>query len=262
MSSHFPLSPAPQLPRVRWQEDAQTLRDQAYATARRVPWEWFVRRLDWKQGEHVSLIGPTGQGKTTLLMNLIPRRQFVVVFATKPKDPTMSRLEQNGFVKLRRWQNKRSALDTPRRILWPNARQLGATTLQREVFRDAFDKIYIEGGWTVVIDELWFIDNMLGLEQEVKMFLLQGRSLGISLVSGTQRPAFVPVEIYDQSTHLFFWRDNDEKNLRRISEINSPNKRLITALVQNLEQFQVLYVNTRTGDMYRTRIPYIRKDGI
>jgi hypothetical protein len=87
------------------------------------------------------------------------------------------------------------------------------------------------------------------------MYLLQGRALGLSLVAATQRPKFVPLEVYDQSTHLFFWRDNDENNLRRLAEINANNSRLLKFIIPNLERYQVLYVNTRTGDMARTRAP-------
>lgn len=224
--------------------------------APRVPWEKFVTGLDWRQGEHFGLIGPTGQGKTNMLINLLPLRPFVVVFATKPKDETMEALASHGYKILREWQNL-NPKKYSRRILWPDATSLDSDEIQKREFHDALLRIYREGGWTVAIDELWYIINVLGLQKDVKTFLLQGRSLGISLIMATQRPAWVPLEVYDQSTHLMFWRDNDETNLRRISGISYRSADLIRSIIPELDRHQVLYINTRTGEMMRTRPPHI-----
>lgn len=223
--------------------------------APRVPWDVFLRRhFRWEQGEHVAMIGPTGQGKTTLLTALLPLHPYVVVFATKPKDATMDALIEGGYTRVTKWESV-PAERAPRRVLWPNAKTLDSSEKQREVFKDALNRIYREGGWTVAIDELWFVINELNLAHEVKVYLLQARSLGISLMVATQRPAWVPLEVYDQSTHLFFMRDNDETNLRRLSGISWRSADMIRYLIANLEQYQVLYVNTRTGAMCRTRAP-------
>lgn len=242
--------------------DPQRARDLQLAKmsteAPRVPWDVFIsEHFRWEQGEHVALIGPTGQGKTTLLTNLLPLHPYVVVFATKPRDESMSRLiRHDKYYPVKEWQ-RLDPKQYPRRVLWPDAGSLNSVNVQAEVFHDAFGRIYREGGWTVAIDELWYIDNVLKLEMDVKLYLLQARALGISLLAATQRPAWVPLEIYDQSTHLFFWRDNDETNLRRLSGISFRSADLIRSVVSELEKFQVLYINTRTGQMFRTRAPKI-----
>lgn len=227
---------------------------QVAALAPRVPFDKFLRKLVWKQGEHFALIGPTGQGKTTMLTALLPKHPYVVVFATKPRDDSMTRLANHGYTIYRKWRND-PAKDSPRRILWPDARNLDSIAVQREVFTGAIARIYREGGWTIAIDELWYMSKMLNMDRDMKLLLLQGRSAGISLLAATQRPVSVPLEFYDQSTHLMFWRDNDEQNLARISGINYRNSSSIRTIVSNLEPHQVLYVNTRTGQMLRTRAP-------
>jgi hypothetical protein len=166
----------------------------------------------------------------------------------------MDRLIATGYLRMDRW----STIDprrAPRRVLWPSAANLDSDETQRSTFKDAMERIYRERGWCVVIDEGSFFINNLGLKREVKTYLMQGRSLGISLVFATQRPVDVPLEVYDQSTHLFFYRDNDERNLQRLSGISWRSADLIRHIVANLEQYQALYINTRTGEMYRTRVP-------
>lgn len=252
--------PFPPLPRVTGssQQLAENARLARVSTlAPRVPWDEFINNyFQWRQGEHIALIGPTGQGKTTLLTHLLPIHPYVTVFATKPKDESMEGLIRTGYYPIKRWQS----LDPqkfPRRVLWPDASSLDSHREQAAVFHDAFERMYREGGWTVAIDELWYIINILKLDRDVKTYLLQARALGISLMAATQRPAWVPLEVYDQSTHLFFWRDNDENNLRRLSGISFRSADLIRTVVADLERFQILYINTRTGEMLRTRSPKI-----
>lgn len=225
--------------------------------APRIPWDLFLRNLRWHSGEHFGLIGPTGLGKTTMLLNLLPLHPYVVVFATKPRDSTMANLVNHSkYLKLDRWKSLDPA-QYPRRVLWPDASRLDSTANQKIVFADAFNKIYREGNWTVALDETWYMDNVLHLDGEVKMYLLQARSLGISLIAATQRPAWVPREIYTSCTHLMFWRVNDETDLRSLSGIGWRSSDLIREAVANLDLFQVLYINTRTGYMCRTRCPNV-----
>jgi hypothetical protein len=247
-------------PRTNWRDQMPVTRDEARraeyarASAPRVPWDVFVSRLDWKQSEHVGLIGPTGQGKTNLLMHLLPLRTYTTVFATKPRDVSMDRLIARGYLKIERWAHIPPER-AHKRVLWPNATSIDSDELQKKVFHHAYSEIYREGGWCTVIDEGFYMAEILGLKRDMKVFWTQGRSLGISHVVATQRPRWVPLEMYDQSDHLFFWLNNDDDSLRRISGLGVASADVVRTLVQGLEKFQCLYINTRTGEMMRTRAP-------
>lgn len=220
-----------------------------------VEWDLFRAYFPWEQGEHMAMIGPTGAGKTTLALELLPIRQFIAVIATKPKDSTLQRFgKEQNFKVMKTWKNK-SAKRTPRRIIWPDSQDIESDEAQRKVIKSALNQMFTQGSWTVFCDELYYLSNMLKLDKQVKAYLTQGRSIGLSFVCATQRPAWVPLEIYDQSTHLFFWRENDERNLARISGIAYHSSQQIREIVSRLALHEVLYINTRTGEMYRTMSP-------
>lgn len=231
------------------------------AAAPRVPWDVFLNNhFDWQHGEHVTMIGPTGEGKTTAMLGMIKQHPYHVVFGTKPKDATLDGLVAEGYLKMDRWQSI-DPTEYPRRLLWPNATDIDSKAHMRTVFKDAMQRIFREGSWTVAADELGFLTDrkFLGLSEEATMMLIQGRSLGISFVSATQRPAWVPLEVYGQATHLFLWKTTVEEDQRRLSFLNGsvdPNK--IREVMNALERFQFLYVNVRTGEMLRTRAPEIK----
>ena len=57
-----------------------------------MPWEAeFLpyMKTHWKQGEHVCLVAPTGEGKTVFVTQLLGRlRRFVLIFDAKGDDTT------------------------------------------------------------------------------------------------------------------------------------------------------------------------------
>jgi energy-coupling factor transporter ATP-binding protein EcfA2 len=220
-----------------------------------VEWLQFWEKFEWKQGEHLAMIGPTGSGKTTLALHLLELRTYVTAFGTKPKDPVLIDLKDHQNYRLmKKWVDYDPVL-VPKRLIWPDATQLYSARKQQYEFRQAMLHMYQQGGWAIYIDELWFIIHHLKLELEIRTFLQQSRAIKCSLILLTQRPAFVPLEVYDQSTHLFFWLDNDERNLKRLSGISWRSAKLVQQLISTLDRHQVLYTNTRTGEMMRFTPP-------
>lgn len=221
-------------------------------------WDEFLPfiRKNWKQGEHVAMIAPTQQGKSTLAQVIMPIRDYVVVFVTKARDPLMSKLEKQGYKKVQEFVGQPDIY--PRQLLVPSSGKgvspYKMKVKQRRVFENAIYQIFDAGYWTVWLDEGRYITDTLNLQGDVEFLFLQGAALKISVVFLTQRPAKVPLEVYDQSTHLFFWRDNDETNRRRIGGIAGASGAILWQEVAQLKQYEFIYLNTRTGFVCKSKV--------
>lgn len=217
------------------------------------PWgdflNWFL--CNWNQGEHATMIGTTGCGKTTMARQFLPLRNHVVALGVKARDTTMEEFLRDGYVRIKRWDGGAYANYI---CLWPEIKSAGHRDHQREIFSEALDSLFRQGGWCVFMDEVVYLSETLGLERELKFHLNQARSSGISIVAATQRPAFIPLAFYDQATHLFVWRDNDHRNIRRIGELAGPAAQQVQQEVASLQRREVLYLNKDTGFRVRTTV--------
>lgn len=223
-------------------------------TVEQVRWDAARTRMDWRQGEHITLVGPTGRGKTELEISLLASHPWVVFLGTKRIDPTQDKLRAAGYRIISDPAELNPELAT-RFVFRPRFPKTTASELKRAhtlVFRELLMRAYRQTGWTIAADELRYIAHFLGLTDELMLLWLQGRSQGSTVIGGTQRPRFIPLEAYDQATHLFFWRDKDRANVDRVAEIAGIDRRTATAIVPNLPLHNVLYVNTATDDMFVT----------
>lgn len=193
--------------------------------------------VPWRVGEHVAAVGDTGSGKTFLVAKLVELRQYVVVLRTKPDD-----IKFPGFRRV----TKASAMDDmyqTRLLLTPKH--------ERQAIEgyDMLNRVWDMGGWTVVIDELWYVEKLLRLQPYVERLLTQGRSKKISVVVGMQRPAQVSRFAISQCTHLFTF-SVEGRDLQTIKEATTPR---IVDPVTALPKHRFAYYNRHdrfivTGD--------------
>lgn len=227
-------------------------------------WESFLpsfARL-WKQGEHVTIIGPTGSGKSHLALQLIKIRQYYLLMLTKGRDKTLDKfVAANDIEVINQWPptgfNDKVAL-------WPRFSGVDSFETQQRVMRQAIngyrngakkiDGLYAEGGWSVLIDEVMYFKEELHLETELRMLWTQGRSNDISLVAGTQRPRDVPQLMLNQWSHLFVFQTADKYEIERLAAIGGNISGIIKQTVPVLNRHEFLYVNRITAQAVRSKV--------
>ena len=183
----------------------------------------------WLQGEHVTVIGDTGTGKTFLISRLVRLRQYVVVFKTKgdPDDDSKWR----GFKRTRFAKTLRDPKYS-RIVLEPEYRYQA-----REGWL-ALEHAFRQGGWTFVIDEQWHAER-LGLKAQIERMLTQGRSLNLSAVIGMQRPVQATRFAISQSTHLFTFR-LEGRDTKTVADSTTPR---IVPIIESLRGHDFAYYN-------------------
>lgn len=214
----------------------------------RVRYGAFLSGLDWKQGEHITEIGPTGYGKTTLSSALLTRRKYVLAFGTKKTDSTLDKfIVERGFKRIESFDEV-NLMEHNKYLLWPRVEHAVSAdailTVQRERFREALFGAFRQGGWCVYINELRYITARLQLASEVELLWEQGRSIDLSVLGEYQRPRNIPLLAYDQPEYLVFFKETDRANLERMAEVVSwIDRRVLIDTITHLAKYDFVFLN-------------------
>ena len=229
-------------------------------------WPTFFEWWDWGEAQSVSVVGAIGSGKSTLITAILPKQPSVVFFATKPRDPIYVKLQQQGYRRITSWP-KPTLLEKhpnpgPRILLQPELRNLKEDVArQKRVFGDALERILTNAeepgqGRLIVVDETRYLIQSLGLGKQFLTVLLQGRALDVPVVSGAQRAAWVPREVWSEVTHVFIFGTRDRRDLMSLRELGGKvDPEIVSAAVLSLKEHEVLYLNRISGRAAITRAP-------
>lgn len=210
----------------------------------------------WKQGEHVFISSQTGGGKTELMLKLMHQRQYVLMLCTKPRDPIFSTKEAREYRRIQEYGNIRK-FDTKLMLAPKTYPTPGDTrTNQTMVFRDAMERAYKDGGWTIGGDETAWLSESLKLGREIADLHHMGRALGITLVTATQRPKRLPVIVPQSATYAFVGKTMRADDMRTLAELGGDTRetsRAIDALtgrhdflfIDTLQRVPLMIINTR-----------------
>lgn len=176
------------------------------------------------RNDRVAIFGQTGSGKTLLARALLEEREYVVVLDTK------RRINWPGYVVFTDF-NKMSDIDP--------------TRVKKVIYRPSFDDITNNDGalinaffrWvyerqrcTLYVDELSSVSNGDTYPHHYGACLMQGRELGIEVVSGTQRPTNIPQIAMSEAEHVYCFKLRMFADRQRVERLTGIASNKIAAL--------------------------------
>lgn len=232
-----------------------------------VPWEKLEPKLkkEWSPGEHVTLIGPTGSGKTHMALALAKICKTSLIIATKRRDPLLESLMKQHLVisdpkQINDMTKTLEGAPINRRLMfWPQFSNKVSNDerikLQAEYIKFVLDWAEKSENWAIVCDELMWVSRNLRLEKELEAVWFQGRTQGISLIGAAQRPTHVPRLAYSQATYFFLWQTADRQDLERLRDISAgfPRGMIDKGVIElNWDAHECLFVDTKRRQICKT----------
>ena len=214
---------------------------------------------DYRPGEHVLVVAPTGAGKSYLLWQLLREATaqhpdlVPVAFMPKPADPSTAEwAAMLGFRETPTWPPRRKLLQPGRPagyVLWPPHPMNLDPEARREavgaVLRQGLDAQFKAGNSISVVDDAHSAATMMRLNSYIEEVLVNGRAGGAGIWLATQKPSgtvnsgSLSTFSYGNSTHFIASRDSDERNLRRLGEIGGIDPKFMEREIRSLRIFQV-----------------------
>lgn len=231
-----------------------------------LPWEQFLRymRWSWKPGQHIAMIGPTGEGKSTFAVGLLGIRRWVFALDPKGEDDTLT---ASGFERItslpaqhagllgrlshweqaRQWDHihNRIAAGLPVRLILGGPSRTDEQDLaNQDLMRRSFAYVREAGGWTVYVDEFELVSSQRQFNQgrAVERMLITARRDGTSVVTSFQAPAWVSRHATRQSRFAVVWPTGDRDMIQVIARSMGRDWRQLAAAVDELPPFHVLVV--------------------
>lgn len=213
------------------------------------PWTLFLEWVKdvWKSGQHIAVIGPTGEGKTTIVKPLLDLRKWVVILDPKGKDET---LEKYGYLRVtelplsRKLRNAIAEGKPARLILGGESDSRAADNALKKLMDEAIEMVRQQGGWTLYADEFQVLADrrMFGLDKPIERALVSARSKGTSVITSFQAPAWVPKASTRQASFVIMLPTRDVDMIKAVARSMGRDWQELYKAVHELPPFHDLVI--------------------
>lgn len=239
----------------------------SFTEPERVPWSelggefietWGHDDTGKLRAEHLEVMGQSGSGKSYAIATVLQQRarrwdSAEIAVLTKTADDSIPLLGWpvvDDFRDLRKYRQV---------TFWPQTRLQGE---EKEKFHEA--RVYEllsrlwrpEANVVLYFDEVRYIESLSKrLRKQVRMYWREGRSHGISIIAGAQRPLEMVRDQHSESRWKFVFPPADEGDMDRFAEMLGL-KRDWAPVLRSLDQTEHEFVvrNSFTKDAYITWI--------
>lgn len=218
------------------------------------PWpQWYADEAMVKPG-HILFSGPTQSGKTVLCREVARLRSFVVVFGTKAVDPSLTAYVDEGYTRIDHWPPTRHDMrqwsaEEARFILWPKIKNRADLRRHKPLYAKAMDDIFIDGDWTIVVDEgLWLASTSgLNLGQALGDVAYGAASNGVKLFLLVQRPSNVPPVAWTSVSQALLFHSGRTDDMRELASLGTYEPKTVIPAIRGLKGHQFLDLPCRGG---------------
>lgn len=200
---------------------------------------------DWRQinigrDDRITLIGATGCGKTTAARFFIEDKNKIcsVVYDNKPSET------------IYKWQDTQKLYQDYRSLKTAQENRLiyrppVTETLSADLQDRFFQWIYEENNNTrLYIDEAGALRGGVNPSFFLQACICRGRELGISTITGTQRPARIPTILMSEAEHFLVFRLNMHADRVRVADMTT----ITPEMQMTLRQYEFYYYNSIMGE--------------
>ena len=110
-------------------------------------------------------------------------------------------------------------------VLWPRLRSKSGHALrdhQVATIGHALDVLYMARGWCIFIDEVNYLSKLdRRIAQTIETMHYVKRASNVSLVTAAQRPAWVPLSILSNASHVYIAQTKLRNDLKRLADLSS-----------------------------------------
>ena len=213
------------------------------------------------RGEHMEVMGQSGSGKSYAIATLFQQRAQrwgtgEIAVITKNTDDSMPLL---GWPVVASWTEARKYRWS---LFWPQTKDKGE---EREAYHEKVVYELLASLWpdpgeqanvVLYFDEVRYLESLSRrVRKMIRMYWREGRSHGISICAGAQRPLEMVRDQHSESRWKLVFPPADEGDMERFAEMLGPHKDwepVLRSLDQTAHQFVLR--NTFTKDTFITWI--------